>query len=60
MMKLHAITVEHKDSEKIVWVNPAFIVNVEPQKDLTAMVYLSSGMVYLALDIDELSDFMDV
>ena len=59
-MKLIAITVESKESEKIVWINPAFVVNIEPQKDLTAMIYLSSGMVYLALDIDELQSIMDI
>lgn len=59
-MKLAAITVEAKESEKIVWINPAFIVSIVPESDSTAMIYLQNDQLFLALDIDELSAFMDI
>lgn len=59
-MKLRAITVEARESEKIVWINPDFIVSVSPETDSTAMIYLSNGQVYLALDLDELHDLMEI
>lgn len=59
-MKLRAITVEARESEKIVWINPDFIVSVSGETDSTAMIYLSNVQVYLALDLDELHDLMEI
>ena len=59
-MKLIALNIEKQLESTVAWINPDHIVSVVPQGDIQAMVYLSSGLVYLAEDITELNFLMDI